>query len=418
MLVNSRWRLWGACFCLPIVAVISPPAQVRAVSITGIMVYSTDDFGNPNGYESIANGQFQAQMWRTLSRPGMVWHGLGVSSGLPPRSIDSPFLNFPDFSVDLPLDEGENYFTLFAEPGLLTATDEYQRFMVTVYFDGNMEAPGISVLFPRYALPDGSAVAEARPNDDQRWGFLVQPISAAPRTYYDDGLFRVSVLRASLLPPERANMSVDRLTANTLTPGGVDGDWIGTLVLSVEPSESFGPGGGVPAPLPNSRGVGGGRGVVGGGSVPGGGGNAGYIPPGAVGQQGTGQQDYDTYGGSGAGEAAPGDFWHQGDAAEKGETEDDSAADGTPTPADLVGALEQWLKSSGDATPSPGADDAEDAEGNGTPAPTGSPGSTLTPRATTPTTPASTPTADAPAARTPTPAVTASLAATEESAGK
>lgn len=392
---NLRRRFWCGCFCgLTILVMLGLAGRAGAVSISGIMIYSTDDFGNPNGYETY-NGTFQAQMWRTLARAGIEWYGLGVTSGLPPKSIDDPFLNFPDFSVDLPLDEGENYFTLFAEPGPLTATDDYQRFLISVYFDGNLEEPGISVLFPRYAEPDGSAVAEARPNDDQRYGFMLQKISTPTNTYYDDGIHRVSVLRASLLPPERANMSVDRLRAHALAPGGVDGDWIGAMVVSVQPSESFGAGGGVPAPAGGSGGGGRGGGL-GGGLNPVGGGGV-YAPPGAVGQPapilGDGAPGAYEEAGSGDGAGASGDVWHRGDAAEA--TPEDDDPQGTPTPADLTKVLEQWLRDSAAPTPSPGADD-EGAEQ--TPSSTGTLQSTGTPATPTPagssvpTTPIMTPT--------------------------
>jgi hypothetical protein len=381
-------------------------SRATAVSISGLMIYSTDDFGNPNGYETLNSDQFQAQMWRTMVRSGIPWYGLGVASGLPPASIEDPFLNFPDFSIDVPLDEGENYFTLFAEPGPLTANDDYQRFLINVYFDGNLEDPGLTVLFPRYSEPDGSPVAEARPNDDQWYGLTLQKTSVPPHTFYDDGIHRVSVLRASLLPPERANMSVDRVSAHALSPGGVDGDWVGALVLSVEPSESFGAGGGVPAPFAGS-GTGGGRGA---GSGSGGplGGNAGYIPPVPGGQpvgsaQGGGL--YDDAGGEL--EKDDGDVWHSGDPVSRTPADkDDSELNQTPTPGDIVGALEQWLESAGETTPTAGAEDESDVATDGTPPSSATPQSTPTPGTKTPEIKGSTPTVAATAATTPTPGIT------------
>jgi hypothetical protein len=393
MLVHYRSRLWQACSgVLLCVAALSVAQPVRAVSISGIMIYATDDFGNPNGYESY-NGVFQAQMWRTLVNPGIEWYGLGITSGLPPKSVDGAFLNFPDFSVDLPLDEGENYFTLFAEPGPLTETDEYQRFLVNVYFDGNMEDPGISVLFPRFAEPDGTTVTPARPNDDQKWGFNLQRLTSTFQSFYDDGAYRVSVLRASLLPPVRASISVDRLTSHSLTPGGVDADWIGTLVLTVEPSESFGAGGGVPAPASGS-GTGTGR-AAGFGGAGGVGGNPGYIPPGAVGAPGAVQGNVEPeYGRGGGGDKAPKEFWQKGGGA-KTPNEEDTEAHGTPTPADGALALEEWLQA---ATQSP--------EAGGTPQSTGTPRTSPAPSTPTPQMTPATPTTAATGATTATAAVT------------
>ncbi len=380
MFATSRSQVWRLLCCSLVgLATLVFAAPLRAVSISGILIYSTDDFGNPNGYETMASDHFQAQAWRTLSRPGLELYGLGVAAGLPPESVSEPFLNFPDFSVELPLDEGENYFTVFAEPGPLTATDDFQRFLVNVYFDGNLEEPGLTVLFPRFAEPDGSPVTEARPNDDQWYGLNLQKGATPPSTFYDDGLHRVSVLRASLLSPERANISVDRVSSHAMSAGG-DGDWIGVLVLSAEPSESFGAGGGVPAPL-GGTGSGGGGGAVGGGGAPVGG-RAGYIPPGAIGQPIGSQPDRGVYDDSAASAGgAGGDFWHSGDAVNRTPEE----TDGTPTPEDVAAQM----------TASPAA-----GKTVGTPQPTGTPASTTSAGTTTPA--ARTPTV-ASAAMTPTP---------------
>jgi hypothetical protein len=351
--------------------VVAAAAPATAVSISGILIYSTDDFGNPNGYETFAQGTFQAQTWRTLVRGGQIWYGLGVTSGLPPQSVDGRFLNFPDFTIDIPLDEGENYFTLFAEPGPNTAGDDFQRFLVNLYFDGDNDRPGISVLFPRYADPDGSEVAVARPNDDQMYTLMLQQVPVTPQSYYDDGIHRVSVLRASLLAPERANLSADRLTPYTLTPGGVDSDWIGTLTISVEPTESFGAGG-APPPFA-SGGSGGGRGA-GGSDLPPRAGSAGYLPPpvGPV-QQNPGRPDVgaDAYAGADREKATPGQFWHKG-----GDPKDEQEANAglTPTPEDIAGAFRAWLAeetaltatAGQGATPTPAAPGTQGSPTHGT----------------------------------------------------
>jgi hypothetical protein len=375
MFATSRSQVWRlCCYSLVGLALLTLASPVRAVSISGILLYSTDDFGNPNGYENWASDQFQAQAWRTLSGPNMELYGLGVASGLPPESINEPFLNFPDFSVEVPLDEGENYFTFFAEPGPLTATDDYQRFLVNLYFDGNVEEPGVTVLFPRFAEPDGSPVTEARPNDDKWFGLNLQKATTPPNTYYDDGLHRVSVLRASLLSPERANISVDRVDSHALTAGD-DGDWVGVLVVSVEPSESFGAGGGVP-PL-GRTGSGGGGGAVGGGGAPAGG-SAGYIPPGAIGGQPVGAQpDRGVYDDSTASAGtADGDFWHSGDPVDR--TPDE--IDATATPGSTAEVTASPAAATTEATPQSTQTPAvTTAAGTKTPAAAASPAVTPTP---------------------------------------
>jgi hypothetical protein len=359
----GSWRagLVGLCALIAV-------APAHAVSITGILLYSTDDFGNPNGYETLNSDNFQAQTWVTLFRQGQPYHGLGVAPGLPPKSIEAKLLNFPNFTVDLPLDEGENYFTLFAEPGELTATDDYQRFLINIYFDGDQEKPGITVLFPRYSEPDGTAVAEARPNDDQMYALAVpQKVVAQPQNYYDDGIYRVSILRASLLSPERASISADRVSKFVPSPGGDPSDWIGTLTVSVEPSESFGPGGGAPFASGGSGGSGRTGGV--GSDVQPRPGSAGYLPPPVGGQpQAQGDLGETSSGGGGAESATPGQFWHQG-----GKDKDDESADLTPTPEDVAGALREWLKEEAALTPT-----------SGTPGSTGTPAATPTPASKTP----------------------------------
>jgi hypothetical protein len=399
--IQKAAKRLASCGFLGLLGIMGAPAPGAAVSISGIMIYSTDDFGNPSGYRAVAEGEFEAQMWRTMNQG--IWHGLGVNSGLPPESVNAPLLNFPDFSIDLPLDEGENYFTLFGEPGPLTATDDYQRFAVNLYFDGDQQSPGITVLFPRFADPNGSPVAPARPNDDQIFGLALNRSSEPAQSFYDDGLYRVSVLRASFLHAERASISVDRLTMHSLTPGG-DSDWVGTLVLSVAPSESFGPGGG-PPPIPGGGGGGnrgGGLGGVPQGGVPGGG----YVPPAAVGGDAPIERDTGAYEEPAAANATPRQFWHKGGRAADGTGADDAGT--TPTPDDLAAAFEQWIKSGEDTTATPAksgdaATPTRTADARSTPVstPTPDPRRTGSPQAATPT-------AQRTQAQTPTPAMTAS----------
>lgn len=368
------------------------------------MVYSTDDFGNPNGSNAITQGHFQAQMWRTLIQG--EWHGLGIIHGLPPENINRQFLNYPDLTVDLPLDEGENYFTLLGEPGPLTATDDYQRFCVNLYFDGDNARPGISVLFPRLADPEGSSVSPSRANEDQVYSLTLQNVAATPNSYYDDGLYRVSVLRASFLAPERANLSVDRMTRQGFGASGTS-DWVGSLVVMVEPSESFAARAGRAVPVAGGPA----RRPVGGASTSPGAGAPAYIPPVTHGGPVPGGAIGPGYEDRSARARTDSSFWRQGDPQEKPQIAEDAEAEGTPTPADLLGALQQWLAAAATQTPRDG--EAHDNEGaaDGTP--------TQTPRIDPTPTPARTSTAaaertaapTAPVTGTPTPASTPSHSA-------
>jgi hypothetical protein len=361
-------RRW--CTFLTVVSLLFVLPAANAVTISGIMIYSTDDFGNPNGVNTQITDQFDAQMWRTLVRPSEQWYGLAVTQGLPPRSVDAPFLNTPNFAVDLNLDEGENYFTLFGEPGPLTATDDYQRFAVNLYFDGDETNPGISVLFPRFADLEGGTVSESRANDDDVYSLTLQKVPVAPKSYYDDGVYRVSVLEASFLPPERANLSVDRIAAQSMTSGGTS-DWVGTLTVLVEPSESFaGVGPGVPA-----AGRGGGGGAVGTTDSARGAGGPVFVPPGMLGAPG-GVEPPAAFEDDSRQPQEDSAFWQEGD---KPQTEDEEEPEGTPTPEDLVDALERWLAEANEATP--GA--TEDVDTESTPEVT--PETTQTALPTTPT---------------------------------
>jgi hypothetical protein len=398
-----RFRPWRSLLWLALmVSPAWPVLPAQALSISGIMVYSTDDFGNPSGVNTAIQGQFDAHLWRTLLRGGDIWHVLGVAEGLQSRGVDGPFLNFPDLTIDLPLDEGENYFTLFGEPGPLTATDDYQRFSINLYFDGDETKPGITVLIPRVADPDGSSVAESRANDDEVYALTLQKSGVPPQGYYDDGAYRVSVLRASFLPPERANLSVDRMTPKGFAASGTS-DWVGSLVVMVEPSTAFGPGGAPPVPVAGGGG-GSGTGSRSSGVAPSAGG-PGYVPPGplggpaVVGQQP--QRDYEDESPQDGGGAAK-EFWHQGDKRAAEET----PAIGTPTPADLVNALQEWLAKA--ATQTPGGDGENSAETTETPGPTRL-AATPTPKAKTP---GGDQTRTPDKSSTPTPASTASLSPT------
>ena len=209
----------------------------RAVSVSGILLYAADSFGTPNGFATYdACASIEAQLWRTAGAG--KWHGLAVYAGLPPESLSRPPLNARNFLVEIPLNDGENAFTLVGEPGPLTATDEYERFAVNLYFNGSTEAvPGLSGLFERYAAPMGSPLTPNRSHCI--YSLALTEMQGKPDLVYDDGLERVTVLGASFLSQDRFDpeWKFDLVGPQRFGPSGTR-DWIGVLRLFVEPSVS------------------------------------------------------------------------------------------------------------------------------------------------------------------------------------
>lgn len=233
---------------------LAVPAAAPAVSISGILVYSTDDFGNPNGWDPVNERYVHGQLWRTMLAG--AWYGLGVLEGLPPQSFAGQPLNAPDFSVEIPLSEGENDFTLLGEPGPLTETDQYDRFVLNLYFDGMLDRPGISVLFPRNAARAGSSPTLNR--SEHMYALSLAEVKVLPQASYSDGADTVTVSAVSFLPPQSIRADVDMVSPGAPLPNG-SSDWVGVLKLMVEGSS-----GGVPlAPAPGAFGVQPGQALVG-----------------------------------------------------------------------------------------------------------------------------------------------------------
>lgn len=346
-------------------------------------------------------------MWRTYAAG--KWHSLAVYEGLPPQSITGrprP-LNAGNFSVDIPLIDGENYFTIVGEPGPITATDSFQRFAVNLYFDGGLNTPGVSVLFERYAPDEGGPTS---PNRAQ-YLYSFDAIPAAQRTSgvddrgydaYDDGFERVTVTGASFLPEDRF-LSIDLVGGQRFGQSGTS-DFVGSLVVLVEPSEGGPAIGGIGGGgIGSGGGVGGGRtrtglpgnsgGVAGAPYIPGyanpGGDRPRQADPEGVAPSAGGREDRDQF------------QWVSG-----GDDEEDSEVndvEGTPTPRDVASAFRDWITSGLDETPTPA--DAATPDGTasislavtGTPTPgrspsTATPGKTSSVATTTVTPPTLTPT--------------------------
>lgn len=393
-------------------------APASAASISGIMVYSADDFGTPNGFETFDRPEApQMHMWRTWAAG--IWHGLAVYQGLPPQSLTGRArpLNAGNFSVDIPLIEGENFFTIVGEPGPITATDSYDGFVVNLYFDGGLNTPGISVLFPRYGAEEGAPVRANRSpyiySFDVTLAQQRSPgIDDTGLDVYDDGIDRVTVTAASFLPEDRF-VSIDLIGGQKFGKSGTS-DFVGSLVVLVEPSEGG----------PGVDSVGGGRGGVGGAgsggrprtSVTGGPrvGGAPVLPSGPMAGGGVaGVADAALAAAAGAGRRADDGFeWVSGDPVDDddaaAEPEDGGDAAAEPTPKDIASALRQWIAveegtptpaaddDAADVTPTPGQTPSTATPGKAAATATPAQAGTTTPAPATPTrTPTKTPTADA-----------------------
>lgn len=375
---------------------------MHGLSLSGIVIYSTDDFGDPSGVSS-EPGVPSIQGWMTGKNPN-VWI-LGVYDGLLPDSLSRPGVrpmnDATSIRVNIPLVEGDNYFTLIGQPASTTEGDDFARWSVNLFFDGRFDDPGISVLFPRHAQAGGAPTTRTR--TQLIYGFDMsthrQRVPGVDDTEgydaYDDGQFRVTVPSGSMLPSTTVYVDGgDWLGERDLKPDlGTYKDWVGSLTITVEASSG----------QPTNGGGGGGGGFVAGpGNVP-------VQQP----RAGAGQPNYNVpvpnYAGAGAqpsyqdedaGEVAP--------VAQAAPT----ARVLTPTPKDAVDLMKNWLSSGietpteiqGTTTPkaTPGTPTAAATKASGTPAPTGktpAPATTTTAAVSrTPAAPTATPTPPSPTA--------------------
>jgi hypothetical protein len=231
-------RLTAVLLC---VAVGFLPLRVGAAALSGILIYAADQAGNPSGWDPVAPEAGNRVVWHTQADG--TWNGLGILAGAPPsfdfsadsspRNLQGALLNAPDFTIDLPLFVGENELTLLGEPDRKLAANPFDSFVLNLYFDGTLDAPGISVLFPRRNAADGEV---PEPNQSN-WVFTLGVAEAArgrPAAVYDNGSVRVSVETLSF-GPAPASLLVDRVSASAPSPNGL-ADWIGGLTLLVEGS--------------------------------------------------------------------------------------------------------------------------------------------------------------------------------------
>lgn len=237
-------------------------AAASAVTLSGVLLYGADDSGNPNVYDAQNLRFTPGQLWHTArgSSLGIDWYGLGIMMGVPPDNADEPALNLPDFSINIPLNPGDNVFTMAGFPGPLTRGDAFTHFVVNLYFDGALDHPGISVLFPRHAPRDGDPPMPN--NSDTIYSLFVTPVEAAAEISYTDNVDTVTVTAASFLPGETFGVEYTQVQPYHILPPGVapqvintpggdpnfDIDYVGVLKINVQGPDSGQPIGGVVGP--------------------------------------------------------------------------------------------------------------------------------------------------------------------------
>jgi hypothetical protein len=226
-------RLSVVTLCVGLLAVLA--AAAHAVSVSGVLIYAADKFGNPSAADAQGADSESQPMWHTQLDD--AFHGLGILAGSPPQSVAGPLLNAADFTVNLPLSPGENEFTLVGEPDEKYSGRPFDDFVLNLYFDGRLDQPGISVLFPRRGSSEGDV---PEPNPLGRvFALTGEAVPGTPTTSFDDGTVHVSVDAVSFGPPQWP-LIVDRVSAHALKPG--DGkDWIGVLALFVDASSAPAP---------------------------------------------------------------------------------------------------------------------------------------------------------------------------------
>ena len=215
-----------SCATVALLAALILPTTAGGAVLTGIVIYSTDDFGNPAGYDWDREQVWGGELWRTQTHPH--WYGLGIAAGFPPNSLRSAPLNARDYSILIPLAEGENDFTLLGTYG--TGTEWDQRYALNLFFDGVQDSPGISVLFARGGTWDS---APPLPNlSTILLGLSTDTVRTSPPLTYSDDVDTVSVVEVHFLPTD-AFPNVDLVSNHAPTPGDGD-DRIGILRILVE----------------------------------------------------------------------------------------------------------------------------------------------------------------------------------------
>jgi len=208
-------------------ALVFHPAIASALSLSGVVIYSSDADGNPSGGGELFGA---AYVWHTV--PDRTWYGLGVWQGFLPQSLQTTPLNAPDFQLHQVLVDGSNEFTIVGEqPFVDFGADWPPNYVLDLYFDGNTEAPGLSVMFSGNAACSGGVAAA---NPGPVFSLALEASSTRVGAVYDNSGTRTSVEAVSFGPPTHCSIDVDLVSAFGLIPDG-EPDYIGALKLLVEP---------------------------------------------------------------------------------------------------------------------------------------------------------------------------------------
>lgn len=228
-IVLRRWLVRS--FSIFLIASVSHAGLASADSLSGVLVFSSDTGGNPSGWDVGTDEPFgAAYVWRTV--PDDFWYGLGVWQGLPPQSFRAAALNAAQFQLGRALVFGRNEFTIGGEePFLDLGSDSPPSYVLNLYFNGETQIPGLSVLFPRGAVCSGGTAAA---NPGPAYSLALQESSLPIGPVYDNSVTRISVEAVSFQSSADCGESVDLLSPSDLMPSGRS-DYIGVLQVFVEP---------------------------------------------------------------------------------------------------------------------------------------------------------------------------------------
>ncbi len=192
-------------------------ARALLTNLTGLLSFSTDSGGSETG----------GQVWDTVPGAG-GFYDLFVAPGTPngnPDGLTSPFINGPSdaqASINIPLQPGENMFTIFGEPGLSTGYEGLNLFF------GGSNLPSISAFAPTRAdstvppfSPDSGRTIAL--NDGTR-------VPGAGTVTFNDGGTPITLTDFFWADPYV--YGVDRVEAYDANPDGYP-DFVGSFTLMV-----------------------------------------------------------------------------------------------------------------------------------------------------------------------------------------
>ena len=217
---TSHRRMHGLLLLVGAVLVsLSPSVSCgQAVRLTGAVLFSADDEGTSTLY----NG------WNTRGGDGIL--NLFIAPGLPhgiPDGLTAPIINTSNdagTALEIALRPGDNWFTFFCEPGLVSSM------AMNLFFD-NALTPSISVKGPmRTDVSMPLFLANCAVNTRNLTFATGTP--AAGTLIYTDGLTTVSLAEYSFAVT--SVFSADRVSPWLAASNGAK-DFVGTLNLVVSP---------------------------------------------------------------------------------------------------------------------------------------------------------------------------------------